>query len=443
MGRETLSMAAVAKAARAAYLRLLGCTTQDKERALACVLEALEREAEEILAAGRRDLAAADAEVAAGRMSSALRARLVFDRRKLDAARAGVAQVMRLADPAGRVTWRMELDDGLVLERVSCALGVVGVIFESRPDVVVQVSSLLLKAGNAGILKGGAEARETSAALMAAIRRGLEHAGTVPADALQLVGTREEVRALLACDEDIDLLIPRGGNSLVRYIQDHTRIPVLGHADGVCHVYVHARADAAKALRVVVDAKTEYPAVCNAAETLLCDRAAAGELLPALAAALREKGVEIRGCAAARRIVPDLAAATEDDWRTEYLDLVVSVRVVDGIEEAVAHINRYGSHHTDAIVTEDRAAAEVFCRHVDSAGVFVNASTRFADGFRYGLGAEIGISTSKIHARGPVGLEGIVTYKYRLCGDGHVVGEYSSGQRAFTHRVLPLDGAGG
>lgn len=431
----------VAEAARAAYLALLGCTEEDKNAALRGLIAALARRRGEILAANARDCAAADELVAAGRMTAALRARLVFDDAKLAGAVAGLEQVLRLPDPANRVLWTMELDEGLTLRRVSCALGVIGVVFESRPDVVVQVSGLLLKAGNAGILKGGKEAQATNAALMAALREGLAASPAVSVDALQLLSTREEVRELLACDAEVDLLIPRGGKELVKQIQAGTRIPVLGHADGVCHVYVHEAADLAKAQRIVVDAKTEYPAVCNAAETVLFDRGGAARLLPPVVRALMAEGVEVRGCPETRALVPEAGAAGEDAWSAEYLDLIASVRVVADLAAAAAHINRYGSHHTDAIVTEDEAAAAYFCRYVDSAGVFVNASTRFADGFRYGLGAEIGISTGKIHARGPVGLEGIVTYKYELRGAGHAVGDYGPGKRSYTHRT-PEPGAG-
>ncbi len=432
---ERGEMQAVARAARAAYLKLLGCGEAEKNRALRGMIAALERNADEILAANARDLAAADEMVRAGKMTAPLRARLVFDEKKLDGVLAGIAQVIKLPDPSNRVLWEIELDEGLMLRRVTCALGVIGVIFESRPDVVVQVSSLLLKAGNAGILKGGREAHETNLALMTALREGIAAVPGVPQDALQLVSTREEVNALLECDEDIDLLIPRGGKDLVKYIRAHTKIPVLGHADGVCHVYVHKDADPAKARRVVVDAKTNYPAVCNAAETMLFDRESAPRLLVPVAEALIAKGVTIYGCAQTRALVPAARAASEESWSTEYLDLAASVKVVDDLAAAVAHINSYGSHHTDAIVTENQEAAEYFCRYVDSAGVYVNASTRFADGFRYGLGAEIGISTNKIHARGPVGLDGIVTYKYELRGAGHVVGDYGPGKRSYTHKT--------
>ncbi len=434
MTAEHANVHELASRARQAFLELLGRSGEERNRALSETAAELERRADRIVEANQRDLEAADRMVQAGNLSPALRARLVFDRKKLAATLTAVQSVIRLPDPSGRVLWRMELDRGLLLERRSCPLGVIGVIFESRPEVVVQVSSLLLKAGNAGILKGGSEALHTNAALMEAIREGLRRSGSVPIDSLQLVDTREEVRALLDEHETVDLLIPRGSGELVRQIQAGTRIPVLGHAEGICHVYIHEKADREAALRVAVDSKTDYPAVCNAAETLLVDAAVAPELLAELVAELEKRSVEIRACEGSRALLPALASAPLPDWSAEYLDLVVNLKLVDDLRQAVAHINRYGSHHTDAIVTEDRSAADHFCRYVDSSSVMVNASTRFADGFRYGLGAEIGISTNKIHARGPVGLEGIVTYKYELRGEGQVVSEYSSGKRSFTHR---------
>jgi glutamate-5-semialdehyde dehydrogenase len=436
MNREPSNVRELAAGARRAFLQLLGRSGEDREQALRQAAAVLRERADSILEANRRDLEAADRLLQSGDLSPALRARLVFDQKKLSAALTAMEHVIRLPDPSGRTLWRIELDRGLVLERKSCPLGVVGVIFESRPEVVVQVSSLLLKAGNAGILKGGSEAKHTNTALMEAIRAGLERSGGVPVDSLQLVDTREEVRALLDEHDTVDLLIPRGSGELVRQIQTNTRIPVLGHAEGICHVYIHEKADRDTALRVAVDSKTDYPAVCNAAETILVDAAIAPALLADLVTELDKKSVEIRACERARELLPSLGAAPQPDWGAEYLDLVVNLKLVDDHQEAAAHINRYGSHHTDAIVTEDAEVADHFCRYVDSSSVMVNASTRFADGFRYGLGAEIGISTNKIHARGPVGLEGIVTYKYELRGNGQMVGEYSSGKRSFTHRPL-------
>jgi glutamate-5-semialdehyde dehydrogenase len=329
-----------------------------------------------------------------------------------------------------------ELDEGLVLERLSVPLGVVGVIFEARPDAVMQIASLAIRSGNGAILKGGREASRSCAAILAALQRGLGASAVAPA-ALELLTSREESLALLKLDGLVDLIIPRGSNALVQFIQDNTRIPVLGHADGICHLYVDREVDVAQAVRVAIDSKTQYPAACNAIETLLLHRASAPAFLAAALPAFAAAGVELRGDAAAQALgVPHPAA--EADWQTEYSDLILAVRVVDRLEEALAHISRHGSRHTDAICTTNAATAETFLRGVDSAGVYLNCSTRFADGFRYGFGAEVGISTQTLPPRGPVGLEGLVTYRYLLRGDGHTAADYASGVRRFSHRDLPL-----
>jgi glutamate-5-semialdehyde dehydrogenase len=352
----------------------------------------------------------------------------------------GVRAVAALPDPVGRVTLHTLLDEGLRLRRVTCPIGVVAAVFESRPDALVQIASLCLKSGNSAILKGGREAARTNRALAALLGDAVSQQGGVPRAALQLLEAREEVEALLSRDDAIDLIVPRGSNEFVRHIKSRSRIPVLGHADGICHLYVDRAADLGMAVALALDAKTQYVAVCNAIETLLVHREIAAAYLPRAAKALREKGVELRGCERTRAILADAAPATEEDWGTEYLDLILSVRVVDGLEEAVAHINRYGSRHTDAIVTGDAAAARAFMERVDAASVMWNASTRFADGYRYGFGAEVGIATDKIHARGPVGLEGLVIYKYQLSGEGHCVAEYDGEHpRTFLHRSMPLE----
>ena len=319
-----------------------------------------------------------------------------------------------------------------MLVRQTCPIGVIGVIFEARPDALVQISTLCLKSGNCAILKGGSETMNTNKALFTIIHDAAVEAG-LPELCLYQVEARSEITELLDCDQSVDLLIPRGSNAFVRYIMDNTRIPVMGHADGICHVYVDGAADIAKATRIVVDAKTQYVAVCNAAETLLIDRANAEEAVPALVGALQDAGVEVRGTDEVRALA-DCEPATDEDWDTEYLALTISVKLVDGVDEAIEHINAHGSHHTDAIVTEDAGVADRFMQLVDSADVYWNCSTRFADGFRYGFGAEVGISTSKLHARGPVGLDGLVTYKYRLSGNGHIVADYASGVRQFHFR---------
>jgi glutamate-5-semialdehyde dehydrogenase len=430
-------MEEIARKAKAASLVLAGLPTASKDRALSEVRKALEARREEVLAANRIDRAEARAAVERGELAAPLQKRLDLEGDKFEAVLRGLSEVIRLPDPAGRVERATLLDDGLELYRVTAPIGVLGVIFESRPDAAVQIASLAIKSGNAAILKGGREAARSNAALIAVFREALAKSGEVPADAVQLIETREEARALLALDRWVDLIIPRGSNELVRSIKESTRIPVLGHADGVCSVYLDAAADLPTSVKVVVDSKAQYPAVCNAAECLLVHRQALETVLPAVGAALERAGVELRADPRARKVLPRSKPASESDWGAEYLDLVLAVRVVESLDEAIDFINRYGSHHTDAIVTQDPKAAREFLRRVDSAGVFHNASTRFADGYRYGLGAEVGISTQKTHARGPVGLEGLVIYKYLLQGKGHAVGDYGPGKRSFLHQ--PLD----
>lgn len=401
-----------------------------RNAALEAIREALLANQDAIFAANAADLEAAEK----GDVAPAVLKRLRFDEHKLADVCAGISDLIGLADPVGKTLLARELDEGLTLYRVACPIGVIGVIFEARPDALVQISTLCLKSGNCAILKGGSETMHTNKALFEVIHAAAVEAG-LPEGCLAQVEAREDIAALLACDTSVDLLIPRGSNAFVRYIMDNTRIPVMGHADGICHVYVDRDADPRKAVDIVVDAKTQYVAVCNAVETLLVDRAVARELVPPIVHALREKGVEVRGdhevCA-----LTNCTPATDADWDTEYLALTISVKLVDGVDEAIAHINAHGSHHTDAIVTENDATAARFMQLVDSAGVYQNCSTRFADGFRYGFGAEVGISTSKLHARGPVGLDGLVTYKYKLFGNGHVVAPYASGEKAFHFKDL-------
>jgi glutamate-5-semialdehyde dehydrogenase len=394
--------------------------------------DALEQAADLILRANQADLDAAAAEG----LAPALVARLKLDAGKLAAAIAGVREVAALDDPLGRRQLHTELDANLVLERITVPLGVLGVIFEARPDAVMQIASLAIRSGNGALLKGGREAARSCQAILEALKEGLA-ATSVDPGCLELLTSREESLGLLKLDGLVDLIIPRGSNALVRYIQDHTRIPVLGHADGLCHLYVDAAADLDQAVRLCVDSKAQYPAACNAIETLLVHRAIAPRFLPLAIAALGKAGVELRGDPAACALgVPQ--PATEADWDTEYSDLVLSVRVVADLDEALAHIARHGSRHTEAICTADAAVAERFLASVDSAGVYWNCSTRFADGHRYGFGAEVGISTQTLPPRGPVGLEGLVTYRYLLRGEGHIAADYASGERRFHHRALPL-----
>ena len=403
---------------------------EQRNDALARIKNALLAHADDIFAANKLDLEAAERDGVA----PAVVKRLRFDEHKLSDVAAGIDGLIGLPDPVGRTLLKRELDEGLVLERVSCPIGVIGVIFEARPDALVQISTLCLKSGNCAILKGGSETMRTNKALFEVIYQAALEAG-LPDACLFQAEAREEISELLGCYGLVDLLIPRGSNAFVRYIMDNTKIPVMGHADGICHIYVDAAADVDLAVRVCVDAKIQYTAACNAVETLLVDRAIAPAFLPKAVAALQAEGVEVRGDAETQAFV-DVKPATSEDWDTEYLALIVSIKVVDGVDEAIEHINRHGSHHTDAIMTNDPEVAEKFMRLVDSAGVYQNCSTRFADGFRYGFGAEVGISTSKLHARGPVGLDGLVTYKYKIYGSGQIVGDYASGKASFHFKDL-------
>lgn len=420
-------MIELAKRAKAASTPLSDTSVELRNRALLAMAEALRAHSAEIGEANGRDLEASRD------LGDALQKRLVFDEKKLRGVVDGLEALASLPDPLGRVLTRTELAEGLHLRRVTCPIGVIGIIFEARPDALVQISSLCLKSGNAVLLKGGKEALHTNRILAEVIRNATEAVG-LPGDWIQLLETREEVNGMLRLNEYIDLIVPRGSNSFVKYIMENTTIPVLGHSAGLCHLFLDASANLEKAVAIAVDAKTQAPATCNTVETLLVHKDAASRLLPAVCDALRNAGVELRGDEMSRSIVTWMKPATEEDWSTEYLALILSVKVVDDLAAAIAHINRFGSHHTDAIVTEDAAAAELFQRRVDSADVFWNASTRFADGYRFGLGAEVGISTSKIHARGPVGLEGLTIYKWLLSGQGDTVAPFADGRRAFTHR---------
>ncbi len=420
-------MIELAKRAKAASTPLSDTSVELRNHALLAMAEALRVHSAEIGEANGRDLEASRD------LGDALQKRLVFDEKKLRGVVDGLEALASLPDPLGRVLTRTELAEGLHLRRVTCPIGVIGIIFEARPDALVQISSLCLKSGNAVLLKGGKEALHTNRILAEVIRNATEAVG-LPGDWIQLLETREEVNGMLRLNEYIDLIVPRGSNSFVKYIMENTTIPVLGHSAGLCHLFLDASANLEKAVAIAVDAKTQAPATCNTVETLLVHKDAASRLLPAVCDALRNAGVELRGDEMSRSIVTWMKPATEEDWSTEYLALILSVKVVDDLAAAIAHINRFGSHHTDAIVTEDAAAAELFQRRVDSADVFWNASTRFADGYRFGLGAEVGISTSKIHARGPVGLEGLTIYKWLLSGQGDTVAPFADGRRAFTHR---------
>ena len=420
---------------------LAASSNEARNAALNAIADALISKKDEIFAANAEDCRAAEE----NGIAPAVMKRLLFNEAKLSDVCKGIHQLMSLPDPIGRRLLRRELDSDLVLERVSVPIGVIGVIFEARPDAMVQISTLCLKSGNCAILKGGKETARTNRVLFSIIHDAAVSAG-LPATCLLQAELHNEIDELLQCEKDVDLLIPRGSNQFVQYIMNNTKIPVMGHADGICHIYVDKDVDESMAIDVIIDAKTQYTAACNAVETILVHRDIAPVFLPKLAKALNRAGVKLRGTQEAEDLIArnsDTAALAsiveimgEDDFRTEYLDLIISLKVVGDIEEAIEHINRFGSHHTDSILTRDDAAADRFLQMVDSAGVYRNCSTRFADGFRYGFGAEVGISTSKLHARGPVGLEGLVTYKYLLRGNGQIVGDYASGRSSFHFKDL-------
>jgi len=426
-----MSISEMAAEAKAASIQLSAVRTEVKNAALEAIANTMRQRCDQITAVNEVDLEAAEKNNLAGPLLK----RLKFDEEKIGDVCAGVEDLMHLADPVGEIITATELDEGLNLYKVSCPIGVIGVVFESRPDALVQISSLCLKSGNAVLLKGGSEAERTNNILSKIICEVSEKAG-VPAGWLQLLHTREDVAEMLAMDKYIDLIIPRGSNEFVQHIMENTNIAVLGHADGICHVYVDGDADLEMAVKIAVDSKCQYVAVCNAAETMLVDENIAAEFLPMVKKAMEKHNVELRGCKKTAKII-EVKAAKEKDWSTEYLDYILSIKVVGGLDEAIEHINKYGSGHTDTIVTADNGKATKFMGLVDSANVFWNCSTRFSDGYRYGLGAEVGISTNKIHARGPVGLEGLVIYKWKLAGSGQIVAEYSGpNAKKFTHKRL-------
>ncbi len=410
-----------------------------RNKALKMVAENLRKNADKIFKANEIDIANAYAN---GVQESVLK-RLKFDNHKLEDVIDGINQLIGLEDPVGKVTLNRELDEGLILKRVTCPIGIIGVIFEARPDALVQIASLCIKSGNCAILKGGKETAESNRCLFGVIREAIVEAG-LPEICLIQAEAHSEIDELLKCDGLVDLLIPRGSNAFVQYIMNNTKIPVMGHADGICHIFIDKDADLAKAIPIVVDAKTQYSAACNAVETVLVHSEIAAKALPVLVRALNEANVVVNADAYTTNVYnaykedsdAEVHVIEDDAYNVEYLRYELGIKIVENVDEAIAHINKFGSHHTDSIITENQATADKFQNMVDSAGVYHNVSTRFADGFRYGFGAEVGISTSKIHARGPVGLEGLVTYKYKLTGNGQIVTDYASGIKTFKHRDL-------
>ncbi len=428
-----MNVTQLAQAAKQASFILAALPADTKNRALAAMAHALRARAAEILQANALDLQAARPEVCAGRMKSALYERLKLTPEKLGITVRGLEELQRLPDPVGQILDETELDEGLILQKISCPIGVLGIIFEARPDVVPQICGLCVKSGNAALLKGGKETLHTNAALTQTILTALSGVPGYPAGAFALLTSREESAQLLKEDNYVDLIIPRGGNALLAYVKANTSIPVLGHADGVCHLYVACSADVEMACKLAVDGKTQYPAACNALETLLIDENWPREHQQKLLQTLTQNGVSLYGDARVAALAP--VAGDVKNWHTEYGEKKLSVKFVPNVQAAILHINTYGSHHTDGIVSADEQEAEQFLNLVDSAGVYHNVSTRFADGYRYGFGAEVGISTGKTHARGPVGLSGLTIYKYKLRGNGQRVADYVGPHaRPFTHK---------
>ena len=425
----------ISSIAKAASLQLAHLPVDIKNRALELAASAIEGGCLSILQENIKDLEFAQNENIPGPLISRLR----LNENKVMGMAKGIRSVIRLEDPVGQQQMAIEMDEGLTLYRVTCPIGVIGAIFESRPDAVPQISSLCFKSGNAVILKGGREAQHSNKMIVSLISDAIEQVDGVPIGSVQMIKTRSEVADMLKEEKNINLIVPRGSNDFVKYIQENTRIPVLGHSEGICHGYIDSKADPDKATSITLDSKLQYPAACNAMETLLVHEDIAQTILPPLVKQFCLQKVELVGCDRTRKIIFNMKPALEKDWDTEYTDLKLSIMVVSQLSEAIKFINMHGSGHTDSIITEDALRAERFLNEVDSSSVLWNASTRFADGFRFGLGAEIGISTNKTHARGPVGLDGLVIYKYKLIGTGQTVAEYSGDNaREFKHNQLPL-----
>lgn len=421
----------IAKKAKEASIFALQLSTEIKNQALNAIAEALELNKEKIAEANALDLKNAEELIKSGEITQAVYNRLKLDANKLRDMIQGVRDIAVLDDPVNKIFWEKDIADGITLKKISCPIGVIGVIFEARPDVISQISSLAIKSSNAVILKGGSEAVKTNTAIYEIINNALNNIDGFPKNMVNLIFSRDEVKEMLDADNYIDLIIPRGSNSLVKFIKANTKIPVLGHADGICHIYVDEYADIDKAVNVIVDAKCQYPSACNAVETLLVNENIKNKLLPVLFKTLKENNVIINAEEAIKSEYPAHIESIVTEWKKEYGEKILSVKIVSSLDKAISHINMYGSGHTDCIITENDSNAEKFMMFVDSSGVYKNISTRFADGFRYGFGAEVGISTNKTHARGPVGLEGLTIYKYKLYGSGDIVSDFTSGKRKF------------
>ena len=424
------------KNAKDSTYKLQSLSTDIKNKALLEIAEKLEQNKNIIFEANKKDLEYAKKLLDENKISLSMFNRLKLDENKMIDIISGIKDVVKLEDPINKVLLETELDDNLLLKKISCPIGLIAVIFEARPDVISQISSLCIKSSNAVILKGGAEGENTNKAIFNIINETLENIKEFPKHSVNLVFTREEIKELLSMDKYIDLIIPRGGNSLVQYIKSNTNIPVLGHADGICHLYIDESANQEKALKICLDSKAQYPSACNAVETILINKNIANEYLPKLYNLFKENNIKMNGCKEVRKILNQSDIGEVKEWHLEYGDKEISLKIVEDTEEAYNHINKYGSHHTDSIISEDKDNIEKFMTYVDSANVYCNTSTRFSDGFRYGFGAEVGISTNKTHARGPVGLEGLTIYKYKLFGNYQIVDDYVSHRASFKHRRI-------
>ncbi len=419
-GKIQMDFIQIAKNAKEASLKIADLSTEIKNDALIKIADEIEASKSEIFDANKKDLAEAEKLVETGKLNKSTFNRLKLDENKMRDMVQGIRDIAKLEDPVNKKLLVRELDSDLTLYKVSCPIGVLGIIFEARPDVIAQISSLAIKSANAVILKGGKESINTNKKILAVINSALEKVENFPKNVIQQVFTHEDVAQMLKCDKYINLIIPRGGNKLVKFIKENTKIPVLGHADGICHIFVDETADLDMAIKVVTDAKTQYPSACNSVETLL----------------IHEKFQYIDNLLAALQLSEIQLINNPESWSHEYGDKILSFKTVKNVDEAIEHINTYGSGHTDSIITKNTENAEKFMNKVDSAGVYFNASTRFADGFRYGFGAEVGISTNKTHARGPVGLDGLTIYKYKLIGKGDIVKDYVDGTKSFHHKDL-------
>lgn len=421
-----------AKLAKKASISALQLSSDIKNKALTKIAEELTCNKDKILNANKEDLAKATELLNSGKMTQSMFNRLKLDENKLRDMIQGVKDIAQLDDPINKTIWEKQIADGMLLKKISCPIGVIGIIFEARPDVISQISSLAIKSSNAVILKGGSEATETNKAIFEIINNALKSIQGFPENLINLLFTRDDVKDMLNADKYIDLIIPRGSNSLVQFIKSNTKIPVLGHADGVCHIYIDETAQISKVKNIVIDSKCQYPSACNSVETILIHKNATANMLKELLTVLKEANVKVNAEEEIQKQFPELINATVEDWHKEYGEKELSIKTVNNIDEAINHINTYGSGHTDCIITENKENAEKFMMFVDSAGVYHNVSTRFADGFRYGFGAEVGISTNKTHARGPVGLEGLTIYKYKLIGNGDIVNDFVTGKRKFN-----------